>query len=103
MCTGYEFDVGIHYIGELDPEFKNRTLVDQLSDGQIEWAPLVDDYDVISFGFDPEKSKNYNMTIGEERLKASMKKQFPGEDKAIDEFLRMIGALRNGEKVLKEF
>ena len=32
---GYEFDVGIHYIGEISKGEINRTLVDQITDGQL--------------------------------------------------------------------
>ena len=32
---GYEFDVGIHYIGEVSKGELNRTLVDQITDGQL--------------------------------------------------------------------
>ena len=32
---GYEFDVGIHYIGEISKGELNRTLVDQITDGQL--------------------------------------------------------------------
>ena len=37
---GYEFDVGIHYIGEMNRQTVNKTLLDQISEGQIEWADL---------------------------------------------------------------
>ena len=39
-AEGYEFDVGIHYIGNLSRESLNRTLLEQISDGQIQWAQL---------------------------------------------------------------
>ena len=47
---GYEFDVGIHYIGKMSNGQFNRTFLDQISQGQIEWAPLDDAYDVVSIG-----------------------------------------------------
>merc|ERR1712123_326331 len=37
---GYEWDVGIHYIGEMGTQSLNKTLLDQIGDGQVEWAPL---------------------------------------------------------------
>ncbi len=39
-AEGYEFDVGIHYVGNLTRHTLNRTLLDQISDGQIQWALL---------------------------------------------------------------
>ena len=44
---GYEFDVGIHYIGEMGHQTLNKTLLDQICEGQVEWAPLDDDFDVV--------------------------------------------------------
>ena len=39
--NGYEFNVGIHYVGEMDnPAFPPKIILDQVSDGQIQWAPL---------------------------------------------------------------
>merc|ERR1719211_311044 len=47
---GYEFDVGIHYIGQLGHTNLNKTFVDQICDGQLEWNRLHEDYDVVSIG-----------------------------------------------------
>ena len=47
---GYEFDVGIHYIGEMSKDRINRTLVDQITDGQLEWEKLDEEFDVVSIG-----------------------------------------------------
>ena len=46
MFIGYEFDVGIHYVGEMADGRINRTLVDQISDGQVEWKELDPIYDI---------------------------------------------------------
>jgi hypothetical protein len=35
-----KFDVGIHYVGNLIRPTLTRTLVEEISDGQIQWAPL---------------------------------------------------------------
>ena len=34
---GYEFDVGIHYIGEMNNQSLNKTLSDQITEGK-EWV-----------------------------------------------------------------
>lgn len=51
---GYEFDVGVHYVGEMGSGLF-RTLFDQLTDGQLEWAQLDDAYDVMSIGYGKDK------------------------------------------------
>ncbi len=37
---GYEFDVGIHYVGNFIRPTLTRTLLEQITDGQIQWAQL---------------------------------------------------------------
>ena len=39
--NGYEFNVGIHYVGEMDnPASPGKIVLDQVTDGQIQWVPL---------------------------------------------------------------
>ena len=37
---GYVFNIGIHYVGEMGRPSYGKTLLDFVSDGQIQWAPL---------------------------------------------------------------
>ena len=37
---GYEFDVGIHYIGKMGHPNINKTYMDQICDGQVEWKEM---------------------------------------------------------------
>ena len=43
--------MGIHYIGEMREHCPGRILLDSISDGQIEWAELPDNYDLITIGW----------------------------------------------------
>lgn len=43
------FDLGIHYIGEMETRTLGRTLFEQISDGQVQWAPLDKNFDTVSF------------------------------------------------------
>ena len=40
--------VGIHYIGEMRNNTISRLLMEQLTEGQLTWEHLVDDFDVVS-------------------------------------------------------
>ncbi|MDX1453035.1 MAG: NAD(P)-binding protein, partial [Oleiphilaceae bacterium] len=43
---GYEWDVGVHYIGEVHkPWSMIRRVFDVISDGKLEWAPMDPLYD----------------------------------------------------------
>jgi hypothetical protein len=44
---GFEFDTGIHYIGEMRNNTAFRFLMDQLSNGQLGWANVCDDFDTV--------------------------------------------------------
>jgi len=88
---GYEFDVGIHYIGEMGHQSLNKTLLDQISEGQIEWAPLDDDYDVISIGYG-EKNRKYPVATGSKAWKDLLHSQFPKETEAINKYFGLLDA-----------
>jgi hypothetical protein len=55
----YEFDIGVHYVGDVSSQTLTKTLCDQITDGQLEWATLDDAYDVISVGYGGEEEKRY--------------------------------------------
>ena len=38
---------GIHYIGEMDGKSWTHVLVDQLTEGQLDWVPMDQEYDVV--------------------------------------------------------
>src|SRR5512145_620224 len=42
---GYEWDVGVHYLGELQPGAMLRAIFDDVSDGRLEWADMGEVYD----------------------------------------------------------
>lgn len=95
---GYEFDVGIHYIGEMAPGRLNRTLVDQVTDGQLEWAQLETEYDIVSIGYG-DGQKKYPLVSDELKWKTLLKKQFPGEERAIDKYLEMVNECKDFDQI----
>ncbi|BFZ18241.1 hypothetical protein BsWGS_21280 [Bradybaena similaris] len=54
---GFEFDTGIHYIGEMHDSSEHRVLLDQLTSGQLRWAKLDDSYDTVSDNYLIEQAK----------------------------------------------
>ncbi|XP_072549610.1 all-trans-retinol 13,14-reductase-like [Salminus brasiliensis] len=86
---GFEFDIGIHYIGDLLENEPLRCISDQLTNGQLQWAPLDNPFDKVVLG-PPENRRIYHMYYGRERFTQELKKCFPGEEKAIDEFVGLV-------------
>ena len=40
---------GIHYIGEMRNNTVARLMVQQLTEGQLQWVDLIDEFDVVSY------------------------------------------------------
>jgi len=86
---GYEFDVGIHYIGKFGHHTINKTLMDQICEGQVEWNRLEDEFDIVSIGYE-DKNRQYPVLTGFENWKKQLKKQFPDEENAIDKYFELV-------------
>ncbi|XP_067869450.1 all-trans-retinol 13,14-reductase-like [Heterodontus francisci] len=86
---GFEFDVGIHYIGDLYERSFLRTLVDQISDGQLEWVKMDDLFDNVILG-DSQTWRTYPLYSGKQNYQNGLKTLFPEEKEAIDKFLELV-------------
>src|SRR5689334_2086775 len=47
---GYEWDVGVHYIGDMHEGALLRAIFDELTDAQLTWADMGDVYDRVVIG-----------------------------------------------------
>lgn len=45
----YEFDIGVHYVGELRPGSELKGVLDFLTGGRLQWRALPDEYDRLIF------------------------------------------------------
>ncbi|HSC83887.1 MAG TPA: NAD(P)/FAD-dependent oxidoreductase [Pseudomonas sp.] len=83
---GYEWDVGVHYIGEVHkPWSAIRRIFDVISDGKLEWAPMDAHYDRIVIG-----KQTYDYVAGRDEFKAEMKQHFPEDAVAIDRYVELL-------------
>ncbi|XP_050571486.1 all-trans-retinol 13,14-reductase-like [Cygnus atratus] len=81
---GSEFDVGIHYVGQMHEGSMLRVVLDQLTDGQLCWQRLPDPYDEVALG-----PRRYQLRAGKAAFAAALEEQFPTEKEAIREFMRL--------------
>lgn len=95
---GFEFDVGIHYIGEMRDGTLSRILVDQLTDGGLQWEPLEEVYDTVAIGEHYERK--YPIHSGRPKLSASLIEKFPDEEKAINKYFDLLKETRRTQMVL---
>ncbi|MBT8108068.1 MAG: NAD(P)/FAD-dependent oxidoreductase [Gammaproteobacteria bacterium] len=88
--AGYEWDVGVHYIGEVGAPTRTRKLFDYLSGGELEWAPMAEEYDRFYIG-----DKVFCAIAGRQGFRDNLIRQFPHEQQAIDRYLALLD--RSGE------
>lgn len=85
---GYEWDVGIHYVGEVHRPFTEISrLFKYITNGKLEWEEMGEVYDKIIFG-----KKVYDFPKGKEEFREKMKEYFPApkDQEAIDTYLELI-------------
>src|SRR5271165_3134397 len=83
---GYEWDVGVHYIGQVnDPASPVRAVFDHLTDGGLRWQAMPDVYDRVLLG-----GQQYEFLSGADRFRDRLKQYFPSEGKAIDGYFRAV-------------
>ncbi|NXY82595.1 RETST reductase, partial [Alcedo cyanopectus] len=96
---GFEFDTGIHYVGQMQEGSLMRFVVDQLTEGQLDWAQLPATYDAVVLG-EPGSGSTYRIRAGEREYFRALKEQFPGDGAAIDEFERLVKSTGRGVVLL---
>ena len=83
--NGYEWDVGVHYIGEVGAPTRTRKMFDYLSGGKLKWAPMDAEYDRFYVG-----DKVFNAIAGKQEFRDNLVRQFPNETHAIDAYLKLL-------------
>lgn len=98
---GYEWDVGVHYVGEITTPGGLGQILDYVTDGRVTWADLGDCYDEIVVAGD-----RYRYVRGKRAWRDQMCEYFPGEVAGIDRYIEKLNKLFVasrlffGEKVL---
>lgn len=84
---GFEFDVGIHYVGEVANNTLTHTYMNQITEGQLGFAEVNEVIDQVELGTG-ENRTTHRVVKGRENFKEQLKKDFPDEHKAIDKFFK---------------
>jgi all-trans-retinol 13,14-reductase len=83
---GYEWDVGLHYIGQMQDETSAvRRAFDHVTGGQVQWQAMPETYDRILI-----EGQRFDFVAGLERFREGLKLSFPGEAKAIDRYIAAV-------------
>jgi all-trans-retinol 13,14-reductase len=88
--NGYEWDVGVHYIGDVGAKTRTRQMFDYLSDGNLKWAPMDEEYDRFYIG-----DKIFCAKAGRQQFRDNLVTQFPDEQQAIDAYIALLNDAGN--------
>lgn len=85
---GFEWDVGVHYVGEVHkPGSRLRRVFDAITDSQLQWARMDDNYDRVIVDDVP-----YDFVAGAGAFRDELARSFPHARAEIDDYLRHIRA-----------
>lgn len=94
--NGYEWDVGVHYIGDMgSPHTMGRRLFDYITGSELHWAPMDDHFDRIFLG-----QEHFDLVAGKEAYREALISAFPGEQEAIDTYLSYMRSVKAGVRLL---
>jgi len=84
---GFEFDTGIHYIGNIH---KRKKILDLITETPIEWDKMGREdqkfvYDEIKIG-----DKEYNFRAGKDNFIKDLVEKFPEEEEAINKYIKIV-------------
>ncbi|HNE50915.1 MAG TPA: NAD(P)/FAD-dependent oxidoreductase, partial [Chitinophagales bacterium] len=92
----YEWDVGLHYVGDMDRKGSLlRVVFEHITDKNLKWADMGEVYDRVVIN-----GKIYNYHKGLQAWKTQMKAYFPTENdaRAIDKYVELLFAVNKSSK-----
>ncbi len=93
--AGYEWDVGVHYIGDMgSTKTTGRKVFDYVSHYQLKWEMMDTVYDHLFLGND-----EFKFRTGRHLLVKDLKLRFPDEHHAIDQYFSLLKKMNNAVKM----
>ena len=95
---GYKFSPGVHYVGELQPGGRMRSLYEGLGvANDMVWLELdPDGYDRVRVG-----DRRFDIPKGEQRLIERLKDEFPSESDGIDAYMKVMSGIAGEVKKMQ--
>jgi phytoene dehydrogenase-like protein len=89
---GYEWDVGVHYVGEMSAGSPLAALLDAITGNGVRWHALPECYDRVIIG-----ERAFDLVAGRERFVAALCEHFPRERRTLERYWDLVlGAARRG-------
>jgi phytoene dehydrogenase-like protein len=92
---GYEWDVGLHYIGQMQNERSTvRRAFDYVTAGTVKWQSMPDVYDRILI-----EGRTFEFAAGLEHFRERLLQSFPDEITAIDRYIAAVKACTRASRL----
>ena len=86
----FQWDVGVHYVGDMQPHSPIRLFFDYITQGQLHWNKMPSPYDVFIY-----PDLKFEAKVGRESLLNDLIAQFPMEERALKQYFKDIQKAAN--------
>ena len=87
---GYRWDVGVHYVGNMQPGSGERDLVDVVTGAEVQWSPMPDVFERLVY-----PDFEVGVRKGREGFRDDLAAMFPAEAAAIDQYFADVERARS--------
>ncbi|HXY35017.1 MAG TPA: FAD-dependent oxidoreductase [Planctomycetaceae bacterium] len=84
---GASWDVGLHYVGQVEPGSQGRAILDFLSGGELHWNKMTDEFERFIY-----PGLNFAVPSDPNRFEQRLTERFPDEAAAIHRYFRDVRA-----------
>lgn len=88
---GFHWDVGVHYVGEMQPGRPSRRLMDLVTGGTVAWERMPDPFEVFDY-----PGLRFRVRAGIERYLADLIALFPEEETALRHYFTELPSMSRG-------
>lgn len=81
---GYEWDTGLHYVGEIEAESGLSALLDHVTGGEVRWARMPECYDRVLLG-----DQAFDLMAHRDGFVDGLARQFPGEQATLRHYVAL--------------
>ncbi|TGL47635.1 NAD(P)/FAD-dependent oxidoreductase [Leptospira wolffii] len=86
----YHWDVGIHYVGDMQEEGLCRKISDKITRSKVQWKRMPEPFEKLIF-----PSRSFDIYGDPEKFKSDLKEIYPEESEAIDRYFKDIKKTSN--------
>lgn len=86
----YEWDVGLHYVGDLNKNDLIKGVFDYITEKPIHWEPMGEIYDSAII-----EGNRYDFVVGAKALEEKMISYFPADEQAVIKYFELIKKANN--------